>query len=319
QVDFTLVQGGKDATPPPARFVVPSRTVRQRDHTRKHRELPNVIFAPVEGSRVLTKTAFINANSKETNDEAFKIYEHFLASRGQSVLAQISDPFFVTQPPERTTIATPSEKRAATRRHPFETVGVSTTTVPTFTMATVVIQEPGPAPLRNDTHQLRQFVQSRSLRREEQRYPAEAKPVVRARMIASPVVGHQPSSLISQQQVPGREVNAAPTALPLGNNLGFPQAVQSPFRSQFPDQQFDPDVRNPDEIAWANYLASKYHEQSRIPFRPTTVGGAFTRNRQPGKPIPLPNPSRIEMMAYPDVFVSPASPFDFEEEQKRFD
>ncbi|KAF8362187.1 hypothetical protein PRIPAC_89110 [Pristionchus pacificus] len=315
QVDFTLVQGGRDVPTPSSRLIVPSRTVRLRDHTRKHRELPNVIFAPVEGSRVLTKTAFINANSKETNDEAFKIYEHFLATKGQSVLAQIADPFFVTQPPERTTIATPSERRAATRRHPFDSVGVPTTTVPTFTMATVTIQESGPPP-RNDTQQIRQFVAGRSLRREEQRYPAEAKPVVRARMIASPVVGHQPSSLVA----PPRDLSAAPTALPLAARSSFPQAVQSPFRAQFPsDQLFTPDLRNPDEVAWANYLAARYNEQNRRPFRPTTVGGAFTRNRQPGRPIPLPNPARIEMMSDPDVFYAPppASPFDFEEEQKR--
>ncbi|GMS86783.1 hypothetical protein PENTCL1PPCAC_8958, partial [Pristionchus entomophagus] len=221
QVDFTLVQGGKDATPP-SRIIVPSRTVRLQDHTRKHRELPNVIFAPVEGSRVLTKTAFINANSKETNDEAFKIYEHFLATRGQSVLAQVADPFFVTQPPERTTITTPSERRAATRRHPFEAVGVTTTAPPpSFTMASVTIQESGPLPQRNDTPQLRQFVAGRSLRREEQRYPSEAKPVVRARMIASPMVGHQPSSLVSPT---ARDLAAAPTALPLaarGSPLQF--------------------------------------------------------------------------------------------------
>ncbi|GMT15526.1 hypothetical protein PFISCL1PPCAC_6823, partial [Pristionchus fissidentatus] len=313
QVDFTLVQGGHDASPQP-RVIVPSRTMRLQDHPRQHRELPNVIFAPVEGSRVLTKTAFINANSKETNDEAFKIYEHFLATKGQSVLAQVADPFFVTQPPERTTIATPSELRAAKKKHPFDSVQITTTTQPTFTMASVSIQEVRKAP-RNNSQQVRQFAQGRNLRREEQRYPSETKPVVRARMIASPMVGHQPSSLNSAT---AREITAAPTALPLARSR-FPQAVQSPFRSQFADPPFVPDMRNPDEVAWANYLAARYNEQNRRLNQRPSSGGSFTRNIQPGRPIPLPNRQNdlISPDQSPEMFVPPASPFELEEDHRR--
>ncbi|GMT15527.1 hypothetical protein PFISCL1PPCAC_6824, partial [Pristionchus fissidentatus] len=100
--------------------------------------------------------------------------------------------------------------------------------------------------------------------------------------------------------------------------VGFPQAVQSPFRSQFADPPFVPDMRNPDEVAWANYLAARYNEQNRHPNQRPSSGGSFTRNRQPGRPIPLPN--RIDLIP-PDqpseMFVSPASPFELEEDHRR--